>query len=122
VLSEYHVYATAVALSVGFIVWCWVKFPSVVRTPGVSLSKKLIGTLSVLALSLSWVVLALLFIAPARALGIRGHEYHFGPFVLGCGAAVVAGLFAWPAPQVVRRPLGLGSGALFILWLYALNG
>jgi len=121
-MSEYHAYATTVALSVGFLVWCWVRFVGAVLAPGGSISKKLIGTLIIFSLSISWVVLALLFIAPARVLGIRGHEYHVGPFLLGCGAAVVAGLFAMPAPPLVRKPLGLGSGALFILWLYALNG
>jgi hypothetical protein len=80
------------------------------------------STMSVLALSLSWVVLALLIIAPARALRLGGHEPHFGSFWLGCGAALCGSVLAAVALSAVRKPLGLSAGTLLVLWLIVLTG
>ncbi len=77
--------------------------------------------LSLLALSMSWVIFILVLVAP-QAVGIRGHEPHFGPFVLGCGAAVLGGLLAASTVKGVRGFLSLSAGLLIVEWLVLLNG
>jgi|SRR5882672_2293540 len=121
-MSAYQFLATTVALSMGLVVWCWVGVVHGVRRPEATPLRKLTSTVSLLALSLSWLVLALLIIAPAQVLGIRGHELHFGPFILGCGAALIGGVFAAAALTAVRKPLGLSAGTVLVLWLIVLSG
>src|SRR5262245_14379677 len=121
-MSAEQILATLVALSAGLVAWCWVRVVVGVRRPDATPLRKLTSSVSLLAVSLSWLVLALLIIAPARALGIRGHEPHLGPFVLGCGAALFGGVLAMAGLAAVRKPLGLSAGTLLVLWLIVLNG
>jgi hypothetical protein len=121
-MSTEQILITSVAFSTGLIVWCWARVLRVVRGAGALRLRTLTSIGSLFALSLSWLVLTLLIIAPVRAFVIRGHEPHLWPFMLGCGAALCGGALAVVALDAVRMPLGLSTGTLFLLWLAVLNG
>ena len=116
-----YLLAASGLLATGLVAWCWTRWLRVGRLAERSPFRNAMTVLSLFALSTSCVIFVLVLIVP-EVVGIRGYEPHFGPFVLGCGAAVLGGLLAASAIDVVRDLLGLSAGILIFEWLVLLNG
>ena len=77
------------------------------------------SAISLLALTLSWVLLVLFLIDPT--LFVSG-PYQFGVFLWGFGAALFGGILGLTALGDMRKPLGFSASAFLVLWFVVLNG
>jgi hypothetical protein len=72
---------------------------------------------SLVALSTSGIILAVVLIATGTFVGLHGREWQFDLFMSGIGGALLGGLIAASAVDAVRDFLGLSAAILLVQWM-----
>jgi hypothetical protein len=115
-VTLWRILVTCEVVAAALIVWCWIRWLRSTPSTNPPLFRKVMTAASLIALSTSCIVLAVVFLATERFVGLHGHEAPFDLFMSGLGAALLGGLVAASAVDAVRDILSLSAAILLIQW------